>query len=142
MSLQTPENHALYISAMNRTKPTLSTNNMQIFLALILQKTSGTTKNISFSFTPASFPPLFNLAGTTAVTFVSKAKVFNQKISTNSNLDDSGYIPLTHPFSASFSLVLEFLTLTFSVTALAEILGTLTDLMECLLLFLKTLLHC
>jgi len=107
LSLPTPDNHALYISARNRAKSTLQLTKNS-FINRKCQNLSNSNssrdfwhlaKNISNNFTSSSFPPLLSPDGSTAVTSVSKAELFAQTFSANSTLDDSGLIPPTHPLS-------------------------------------------
>ncbi len=100
-SFQTPENHALYISARNRIKSILrltkSSNINKKYANLSNSNFSKDlwhlTKNISNSVTFSSFPPLLNPDGSTAVTSTCKAELFAHTFSANSPLDDSGHIP-------------------------------------------------
>ena len=117
LSLRTPANHDLYISARNHAKSVLrlaknsfinrqcqnlaSSNSSRSFWHL--------AKNISNNFTSSSFPPLLLPDGTTAVSSVSKAELFSQTFSKNSTLDDSGHIPPTLPASDCLLPVIKIL---------------------------------
>ncbi len=67
-------------------------------------------KNISSNITLSSFPSLLNPDGSTAVSSISKAKLFSQTFSNNSTLDDSGHIPPTYSPSDSFMPVIKILS--------------------------------
>ncbi|MCP4340929.1 MAG: hypothetical protein GY799_19080, partial [Desulfobulbaceae bacterium] len=104
--LRTPESHALYVSARNRSKSILR----QSKNSFILSKTESLAnsnssrsfwhlaKNISNNFnTTSSFPPLFYPDGSVAISSSDKAQLFAQTFSLNSNLDDSGAVPPSPP---------------------------------------------
>ncbi|MPC86029.1 hypothetical protein E2C01_080841 [Portunus trituberculatus] len=109
-SLPSPESHALYISARNHAKSVLQLAKHS-FIYRKCQKLSNCNsprdfwhlaKNISNNFTSSSFPPLFHLDGITAISSVSKAKLFSQTFANNSTLDDSGFVPPYPPSSDYF----------------------------------------
>ncbi len=109
MSLETPENYALYVSAQNRTKSIVRLTKVSIINWKCEDLTSSNsskdfwhlTKNTSNNFTFSFFPPLLNPNDSAAVTSISKAELFAQTLSANSTLDDSGHIPPTHHASDS-----------------------------------------
>ena len=107
LSLPSPTNHNLYISARNRAKSTLRLTKNSFINRKCQNLTNSNNpkdfwhlaKNISHNFTSSSFPPLIASDGSTAVSSISKAELFAQTFSKNSTLDDSGHIPPTHPSS-------------------------------------------
>ncbi len=127
LSLHTPANHDLYISARNRAKSVLrltkySYNNRKCqnlafcnsswFFWLL-------EKNISNTFTFSAFPPLLLPDDTTTVSSVSKAALFFQTFSNSTTLDDSGHIPQLISTLNILCLLLRFLLMTFSTPSLA-----------------------
>ncbi|MPC84926.1 hypothetical protein E2C01_079680 [Portunus trituberculatus] len=116
LSLPSPESHALYISARNHAKSVLqlakhsisrkcqnlsNSNSLRDFWHLI--------KNISNNFTSSSLPPLFPPDGTTAISSVSKAKLFFQTFAHNSTLDDSELVSPSPPPSYYFMSTIKIL---------------------------------
>ncbi len=116
MSLPTPENHTLYISARNRAKYILrlAKNSFINGKCQNLAKSSSSkdfwhlAKNISNNFT-SCFSPLCNSDGSTAVTSISRAELFAHTFSANSTLDNSGHVPPTYPPSGSFMPAIKIL---------------------------------
>lgn len=102
LSPPTPDNHILYIFTQNRNKSTYqkifsSMKTVKILPILILE-VSGILQKI-FSRILLLHPslPFFIPDGTTSVTSISKAELFAQTFSKNSDVDDSGHIPPIEP---------------------------------------------
>ncbi|MPC69949.1 hypothetical protein E2C01_064183 [Portunus trituberculatus] len=105
LSLPSPESHALYISARNHAKSVLQLAKHS-FIGRKCQNFSNSNsprdfwhlaKNISNNFTSSFFPPLFHPDGTTAISSVSKAKLYSQTFAHISTLYDSGLISPSPP---------------------------------------------
>ena len=76
--------------------------NVKVFPTLTLLVISGISPIIFYNFTSASFPPLLQPDGPTAVSSFSKAELFAKTFATNSTLDDIGHIRPTPPSSDYF----------------------------------------
>ena len=126
------------------TKPPLSIDNVKTLLILASQSFWHLAKNLSNNFTSSAFPPLLLPGGTTAVSSVSKAKLFSQTFSKKSTLEDSEHIPPDPPPSDYYTLFLLLISsiMMFSMASLVATLRRFMVLMECLLSFLKSVLLC
>ena len=96
--------------------------------------------NISNDSTSSSFSHLIQLDGSIAVSSFSKAELFVQTFTKNSNMDDTGHIPPTSSPSDYFIFKIKILHYdVFNAISLALILGSHIVRMDSFLLFSKTM---